>query len=192
MQNPKGEVTRILKDLNSGNGNAANELFPILYDQLKGMASSYMNYENDNHTLQATSLVHEAYIKLLDQDSIDWKGRTHFLAVSAQAMRRLLVDHARSKNRYKRGSEFSKSRIDNSLDWAILDPEKEEHVIAIDDALIELEKLNPLHAQIVEMRFFTGMTVKEVATELDLSKRKIENEWTMVKAWLRKTLKNYD
>jgi len=190
MQDPKGEVTRILKDMNSGDTNAANELFPILYDQLKGMASNYMHYENSNNTLQATSLVHEAYLKLLDQDSVDWKGRTHFLAVSAQAMRRLLVDHARSKNRNKRGGEFAKTSLD-LLEWNVLDPEKEEHVLAVDDALILLEDLNPLHAKIVEMRFFTGMTVKEVAEELGMSKRKVETEWTMIKAWLRKTLKQY-
>ena len=190
MQDPKGEVTRILKGMNLGDTNAANELFPILYDQLKGMANNYMNYENKNNTLQATSLVHEAYLKLLDQDSVDWKGRTHFLAVSAQAMRRLLVDHARSKNRNKRGGEFAKTSLD-LIEWSILDPEKEEHVLAVDDALQELEGLNPLHAKIVEMRFFTGMTVEEVATEMGVSKRKIETEWTMIKAWLRKKLKQH-
>ncbi|MCT4624790.1 MAG: sigma-70 family RNA polymerase sigma factor [Schleiferiaceae bacterium] len=190
MAEAKDEITKILKGLNSGDTKAANELFPILYDELKDMAGKYMHFENNNHTLQATSLVHEAYLKLLDQDKVDWKGRTHFLAVSAQAMRRLLVDHARTKSRKKRGGDQKKVGVE-VIEWSVLDPEIGEHVLAVDEALKKLTELNPLHAKIVEMRFFTGMTVQEVADELGVSKRKVESEWTMIKAWLRKELNNF-
>ena len=147
-----------------------------------------MYFENSNHTLQPTSLVHEVYVKMLGQNKTDWQGRTHFLAVSAQAMRRLLVDHARTKNRRKRGGDLKKVGIE-VIEWSVLDPEVGDHVLAVDDALTRLEELNPLHAKIVEMRFFSGMKVLEVAEELGMSKRKVEGEWTMIKAWLRKELK---
>ena len=186
----KNEITRILKDINNGDSNAANELFPILYDELKDMAGKYMYFEKSNHTLQATSLVHEAYLKLLDQDNVDWKGRTHFLAVSAQAMRRLLVDHARTKGRKKRGGDQKKVGVE-VIEWSVLNPEIEEHVLAVDEVLKKLTDLNPQHAQIVEMRFFSGMTVQEVADAMGVSKRKIEGEWTMIKAWLRKELNEF-
>lgn len=188
--NPQEDVTRILKDIRLGDASAANKLFPILYDELRDIAGKFMYYENSNHTMQATSLVHEAYVKLLDKEEIDWKGRTHFLAVSAQAMRRLLVDHARSKNRSKRGGEIRKVGAEVA-EWSVLSTENNDHILAVDDALNRLVKLDPLQAKIVEMRFFSGMTMQEVADELDLSKRNVEGQWTMIKAWLKKELKAY-
>lgn len=186
----KENITQILSEIREGDEKAANKLFPILYDELRDMAGRYMHFENSNHTLQPTSLVHEAYVKLLDQDRVDWKGRTHFLAVSAQAMRRLLVDHARTKSRKKRGGDQKKVGVEVA-EWTVLSTDNEDHILAVDDALHKLNELNPLQAQIVEMRFFSGMTVQEVADELDLSKRKVESEWTMIKAWLKKELKDY-
>ena len=172
-QNSNEKIQDILKDLKSGDEKAANKLFPILYDELRDIAGRYMYFENSNHTLQPTSLVHEVYVKLLGQDNTDWQGRTHFLAVSAQAMRRLLVDHARTKNRKKRGGDQKKVGIEVA-EWSVLSPEDDDHVIAVDDALEKLEQLNPLQAKIVEMRFFSGMKVQEVAEELGVSKRKVE------------------
>ncbi|NVK28774.1 MAG: sigma-70 family RNA polymerase sigma factor [Flavobacteriia bacterium] len=180
--------TKVLKDLKDGDDKAADVLFPMLYDELRSMAGNYMRYENKGHTLQPTSLVHEAYVKLIGQDDVDWQGRTHFLAVSAQAMRRILVDHARTKRRKKRGGDVKKVNVDD-VEFKLLDPEVGEHVLAIDEALTHLEKIDPLQAKIVEMRFFTGMTVQEVADALGYSKRKIESEWTMIKAWLRKNVR---
>lgn len=187
---PDKDITKILQDLREGDEKAANKLFPILYDELRDMAGKYMFFENSNHTLQPTSLVHEAYVKLLGQDKVDWKGRTHFLAVSAQAMRRLLVDHARTKSRKKRGGDQKKVGVEVA-EWTVLSTDNNDHILAVDDALNKLSTLNPLHAQIVEMRFFSGMTVQEVADELEMSKRKVESEWTMIKAWLKKELKDY-
>lgn len=188
MKTFRSDITRALNDLQEGDDKAADVLFPMLYDELRNMAGNYMRYESKGHTLQPTSLVHEAYVKLIGQDDVDWKGRTHFLAVSAQAMRRILVDHARTKRRKKRGGDVKKVNVDD-VEFKLLDPEVDDHVIAIDDALIQLEKVDPLQAKIVEMRFFTGMTVQEVADALGYSKRKIEAEWTMIKAWLRKNIR---
>ncbi len=188
MKTFRSDITRALHDLKDGDDKAADVLFPMLYDELRNMAGNYMRYENKGHTLQPTSLVHEAYVKLIGQDDVDWQGRTHFLAVSAQAMRRILVDHARTKRRKKRGGDVKKVNVDD-VEYRLLDPEVDEHVIAIDDALTMLEKIDPLQAKIVEMRFFTGMTVQEVADAMGHSKRKIESEWTMIKAWLRKNIR---
>lgn len=188
MKSVRSDITQAINDLKNGDNKAADVLFPMLYDELRSMAGNYMRYENKGHTLQPTSLVHEAYVKLLGQDDVDWQGRTHFLAVSAQAMRRILVDHARTKRRKKRGGDVKKVNVDD-VEFKLLDPEVDDHVIAIDDALQQLELIDPLQAKIVEMRFFTGMTVQEVADALGYSKRKIESEWTMIKAWLRKNIR---
>lgn len=189
MSTKKAEINSALDRLKEGDEKAADVLFPLLYDELRNIAGGYMRFENSNHTLQPTSLVHEAYVKLLDQNQVDWKGRTHFLAVSAQAMRRILVDHARTKTRKKRGGDQQKVDI-TVAEWSVLDPQVDEHVLALEDALVKLEKVDELQARIVEMRFFTGMTVQEVADALGMSKRKIEAEWTMIKAWLRKELQS--
>ncbi|GGH70322.1 MAG: sigma-70 family RNA polymerase sigma factor [Bacteroidetes bacterium] len=187
MKSFRSDITQALHQLKNGDDKAADLLFPLLYEELRGMAGNYMRYENRGHTLQPTSLVHEAYVKLIGQDDVDWQGRTHFLAVSAQAMRRILVDHARTKKRKKRGGDVHKVNVDD-VDYKLLDPEVDEHVLAIDEALTLLEARDPFQAKIVEMRFFTGMTVQEVADAMGVSKRKIEAEWTMIKAWLRSNI----
>ena len=180
------DVTKTLLQLIEGEVDA-KELFEELYPQLHDMAQRYMRYENRADSLQATGLLHEAYMKLVDQSRVDWKGRTHFLAVSAQAMRRILVDNARKKLRDKRGGDKQKVKVDD-VSWMVMSPEKEEHVLAIEEALEKLEQINPTHAEIVVMRFFGGLTVQDVADYYGWSKRKVESEWTMIKAWLRKEL----
>jgi len=188
MGEPKKDVTQTLLAVVNGQAEA-KELFEQLYPELHSMAKRYMRFEHNAETLEATGLVHEAYLKLVDQSRVDWKGRTHFLAVSAQAMRRILVDNARKKNRNKRGGDVQKISLDDA--WMAMSPEKEEHVLAIEEALEKLEKLDPVQAEIVVMRFFGGFTVEDLAQHYGWSKRKVESEWTMIKAWLRKELGGY-
>lgn len=184
-EEPKN-LTQTLLNLVDGKVDA-KELFIELYPELRDMAHRYMRYENREHTMQATGLLHEAYVKLVDQSRVDWQGRTHFLAVSAQAMRRILVDHARAKLREKRGGDKKTVKLDEA--WMAMGPEKEEHVLLIEEALEKLEMLDPVQAEIVVMRFYGGFSVQDVADHLGWSKRKVESEWTMIKAWLRKELK---
>jgi RNA polymerase sigma factor (TIGR02999 family) len=157
---------------------------PLVYDQLRALAGSMLQAERPGATLQATALVNEAYLKLVDQTRVDWKGKSHFFAVGATVMRRILVDHARSKLRQKRGGGWN--RVE--LDAAGLKIERDEDVLAVDEALTKLQTLDPIQAKIVEMRFFAGMSVAEVAEVLNVSKRKVEYEWEMIRAWLRREL----
>jgi len=189
MATKKPDVTKTLLQLLDGEIDA-KKLFEELYPQLHDMAHRYMRYENRADSLQATGLLHEAYMKLVDQNRVDWKGRTHFLAVSAQAMRRILVDNARKKLRDKRGGDKQKLNVDD-VAWLVMSPEKEEHVLAIEEALEKLESIDPVQAEIVVMRFFGGLTVQDVAEYYGWSKRKVESEWTAIKAWLRKELDEY-
>lgn len=189
IDNLKSQITHLLNDIKEGDKSKANELLPLVYEQFRSLANNYFRRENKGHTLQPTELVHEAYMKLVDQDRVDWKGKTHFFAVGAQAMRRILVDHARSKNRIKRGSGVPKLSLDEEL---TISTEREDDLIFLDDALIRLEQIDERQAKIVELRFFGGLNVAETAEELGLSKRTIEKEWTMIKAWLRKEISEGD
>lgn len=188
MAEDKNEVTKTLLAVVSGKAEA-KDLFEQLYPELHTMAKRYMRHEHNAETLQATGLVHEAYMKLVDQSKVDWQGRTHFLAVSAQAMRRILVDNARKKNRNKRGGDVQKISLDDA--WMALSPEKEEHVLAIEEAIEKLEAIDPRQAEIVVLRFFGGLTMQDIADQYGWGKRKVESEWTMIKAWLRKELDSY-
>lgn len=179
----KKEVTEVLENYNNKNRDDADRLFPLVYDQLKSLAKVYMSRENVNHTLGTTDLVHEAYFKMVDQNRVDWKGKTHFFAVGATAMRRILVDYARGKKRVKRGGDKVRVELEEGKAISI---DNEAHIIIIDDAIKELEKIDQRQADIVELRFFSGMKVAEVAEALGVSKRTIEGEWTMAKAWLRR------
>lgn len=188
MSSLKAEVTQVLEGIGSKDNQAiANELFPLVYNEFRSLAKNYLFRERNDHTLQPTALVHEAYMKLVDQDRIDWQGKTHFFAVGAQAMRRILVDHARTKGRVKRGGDQQKVELE---DYIALSPQKDEDVLALEESLEALEKIDERQAQIVEMRFFGGMTVQEVAEAMGLSKRTVESDWTMAKAWLRRHLKS--
>lgn len=186
--NDSKDLTQTLLNLMEGKVDS-KELFTELYPELHKMAHKYMRFENKAETLQATGLLHEAYVKLVDQSKVDWQGRTHFLAVSAQAMRRILVDNARAKLRTKRGGDVQKISLEEG--WMAMSPEKEEHVLAIEEAIEKLENLDPIQAKIVTMRFFGGFSVQDVADHLGWSKRKVELEWTAIKAWLRKELQPY-
>jgi RNA polymerase sigma factor (TIGR02999 family) len=179
------ETTKVLGEIARGDASASERLMPLVYDELRALAGSYMQRENAGHILQPTALVHEAFLKLVDQSRVDWKGRTHFYAVGAQIMRRILVDHARSKSRQKRGGDRQQISLDEGL---VLSISRGEDLLALDEALDKLSNLDERQAKIVELRFFGGLTVEEVAEVLGVSKRTIENEWTMVRAWLRREL----
>ena len=182
---PREQVTQILIDSAEGGRGAAARLMPLVYDELRQMARGYLQRERSDHTLQATGLVHEAYLRLVDQTAANWKNRAQFLAVAAQQMRRILVDHARAHATGKRGGEWCKVEFEDALAPAT---SRSLDVIALDDALRDLMKLNPQHSQIVELRFFGGMTVDEVAEVLDLSPRTVQREWRMARVWLRRQI----
>jgi len=160
----------------------AGELLPLVYDTLRDLAARHLRRERPDHLLQPTALVHEVFMRLVDQTRVSWQGRTHFLAVAAQAMRRVLIDHARGRKRLRRGGGRPVVALD---DEHAVPAVSEDDVLVIHDALDELARLDPRQAQVVELRFFAGMTVEEVAAELGLSKRTVEDDWTHAKAWLR-------
>ena len=162
-----------------------DELVPLVYDELRRIAARYLRRESPGNTLQPTALVHEAFLKLADQQRVDWQGRTHVLAIGAKAMRRILVDHAKRKRRLKRGGKLKRLELDAA---AALSPQRDEDLLAVDEALEKLAQIDERQATIVELRFFGGLTVEEVAEALGLSKRTVEGEWTVVRAWLRREL----
>lgn len=181
----RNEVVRVLESLNAGDRTAVERLIPLVYRELRSLAASFLRRERPDHSLQPTELVNEAYLRLVGQNRVDWQGKTHFLAVGAQAMRRVLVDHARSRLRRKRGSGVRPVEFSESLH---ISSEREGDVLALEEALQTLEKLDPDQARMVELRFYGGLTVAEVAEVMGLSKRGVEREWTMIRAWLRREL----
>ena len=161
------------------------QLVELVYDDLRRLAQHYMQQERVGHTLQPTALVHETFLKLVNQQHVDWRSRSHFFAIGAQAMRRILVTHAKQKGRIKRGGH----RLQLSLDEALtISSENDEDVLALDEAIEKLADSDSRQARIVELRFFGGMSVEETAAAMGLSKRTVEREWTGVRAWLRANL----
>ncbi len=178
------QITEILSAA-AGKSPPADKLLPIVYDDLRALAEKYLRGEPSGHTLQPTALVHEAYMKLVDQTRVDWQGRTHFFAVGAQAMRRILVDHARRRRAVKRGGDRQRITVDEQL---LAAGRRDEDLLELDEALERLAELDSQQAKMVEMRFFGGLDVAETATALGMSKRTAEREWTMVRSWLRREL----
>ncbi len=182
----KAQITGWLSDM-SGHGPHAtvDRLMKALYPELRRMAHRYFRAERAGHTLQPTALVHEAYLRLVDQTRVTWEGRAHFLAIAAKIMRRVLIDHARARARVRRGS----GRKVAALDSEVLGPDfTPAELCEVSDALDKLAVLDERQARVVEMRFFGGMTIDEVATALSVSKRTVEDDWTHAKAWLRLVL----
>jgi RNA polymerase sigma-70 factor (ECF subfamily) len=179
------DVSDTLALLASGDEEAADRLMPLVYDQMRGLARSMLNQESPGNTLQPTALVNETYLRMADQTRVDWRGKTHFFAIGAKMMRRILVDHARGKKRQKRGGGMHRIPLDDDVR---VTNRSDEDVLAIEAALIKLAELDARQAQIVELRFFGGLTVEEVAEVLNVSKRTVESDWTMVRAWLRREL----
>jgi RNA polymerase sigma-70 factor, ECF subfamily len=180
------EVTMLLSALTNGEDGAAAKLIPVVYDELRRLAGSYMRRERVDHTLQATALVNEAYLKLIEQRAVNWQSRAHFFGVAAQLMRRILIDHARGHTREKRGGEQKKV----SLDEVILFSEQQaDELLAVDDSLNLLEKMDPRQARVVELRFFAGLSVEEAAEALGVSPKTVKRDWSVAKAWLYADLK---
>ncbi len=179
-------ITKILFELKNGEQHALDELLPLVYDELRRLANSYLKKERSNHTLQPTALVHEAYLRLIGQNEIEWQNRAHFFGISARLMREILIEYARMKDRQKRGGEF-KTQI--ALDDAVsFSSQKELDIIVVDEALTKLEKLDERQARIVEMKFFGGLTVEEIAEVLGISAATVKREWSTAKLLLYKML----
>lgn len=181
----KHAVTQLLSDLQGGRSSAADELLPLVYQELRRIAAAYMRRERPNHTLQATALVHEAFLQLVDQTRVDWKNRAHFFGVAAQLMRRILVEHARTRGAQKRGGSAAKLSLEEAINYF---PQKDLTLLALDDSLKELEKLDARQSRIVELRFFGGLTTEETSEVLGISTATVEREWRSAKAWLHSQL----
>ena len=187
--NRMNEATKILTDVTLGNRTKVDRLSELVYTELHNRAQFFLRKENAGNVLQPTALVHEAFMRLVDQKRVTWEGRSHFLAIGAQMMRRILVDEAKHRRRLKRGGDRQRIELQEEL---TVTPGKSEDIEAVHDALEKLEELNPLHARIVEMRFFAGMTVAEVAIALDKPQRSVERLWKSIRAWLRRELSEGD
>jgi RNA polymerase sigma factor (TIGR02999 family) len=177
----------MLVNWSKGDPEAPARLIPFVYDELRRLARQYLQRERPDHTLQATGLVHEAYLRLVDQSTTTWQNRAHFFGVAAQIMRRILVDYARAHRAKKRGGGWDKLAFDDALAPSV---EPNVDLIALDDALKDLLALDPRQSQIVELRFFGGLTNEEIGEVLDISPRTVKREWRMAKAWLRREIMN--
>lgn len=181
-----GEVTQLLRQLSEGNQQSLPHLMPMVYDDLRRVAGAFMRRERAGHTLQVTALVHEAYLRLVDQRVVNWQNRAHFFAIAAQAMRRILVEHARAKGAEKRGGEYEKVSLDDIS--VSLTPRHSELLLSLDEALSRLEQVSPRQCRIIEYRFFAGMTEDETAAVLDISARTVKRDWRVARAWLNREL----
>lgn len=179
-------VTQLLSEIKrTAPGHRAQKLMPLVYDELRAVARKFLRAERAGHTLQPTALVHEVYLRMVDQTRVDWQGRTHFFAVGANVMRRILIDHVRTRSRVKRGGAWRRLALEDSV---LGEKTSEVDFLELNEALEALAELDPQQAAIVELRFFGGLTVEEVAPLLGVSKRKVEGEWTHAKAWLKSRL----
>jgi RNA polymerase sigma-70 factor, ECF subfamily len=181
----QADVTQLLLQASRGDDTSLEALFPLVYNELRNLAAHYLRQERASHTLQATALVHEAYLRLVDQTSINWQNRAHFFSVAAQVMRHILVDHARGHLRAKRGGGESRLSLDEAVSFFA---ERDVNLVALDDALNALAQLDPQQSRIVELRFFGGLTIDEVAEVLQISPATVSREWSLAKMWLHREI----
>jgi len=186
MTAPSKEITQMLVDWRQGNKAALDQLMPAVYTELRRLAERYLRRERPDHTLQATALVHEAYLQLIDQRNVPWQDRAHFLSLAAHLMRRILVEHARNRKTAKRGGGQCRLTLDAA---AGLSAEPDVDLVALDDALQSLAALSPEQGRIVELRFFGGLTEAEVAEVLGVAPITVKRQWRTAKAWLQQALK---
>jgi RNA polymerase sigma-70 factor (ECF subfamily) len=181
MDRPSAEVTRLLKEWSNGQDQALDRLVPQIHRELRKLAASYMRKERGDHTLQPTALVNEAFMKLVDQRAVKWQNRAHFFGIAAQAMRRILVDHARAHAAGKRGDGARRVPLDDAL---MIGGTVDIDLLALDEALTRLAATDPQQGRVVELRFFAGLTMEETAEVMRISPATVGREWRMAKAWL--------
>jgi RNA polymerase sigma factor (TIGR02999 family) len=177
------EITRMLQEWSGGKQEALDALLPLVYAELHRQASRYLRRERQDHTLQTTALIHEAYLKLIDQRTVNWQNRAHFFGIAAQAMRRILVDYARGRNRAKRGGIGEDLPLEEAA--LIVSEERRIDLVALDEALTRLAKFDEQQARIVELRYFSGLSIEETAEVLGISPATVKSDWNVAKAWLR-------
>jgi RNA polymerase sigma factor (TIGR02999 family) len=186
VEESRGNITQLLLAWSDGDESALDKLTPLVYDELHRLANHYMLRERSGHVLQATALVNEAYVRLVDGSKVRWRNRAHFLAVAAQAMRRILVDFARRRYSHKRGGQWQQKTFDEGLSIAY---EPGSDLVALDEALHDLAKLDPRKAKVVELRFFGGLSLEEAAGVLEVSADTVGRDWNAAKAWLLRELR---
>ena len=185
MVTENGQITQLLNAMKHGDANAADRLLPLIYGELHRLAKSYMRRERPEHTLQATALINEAYLRLV-QHGADWNNREHFIGAAAQVMRRVLVDYARSHRAQCRAGNLKKVELNEEL---AISPERLDEVTALDEALKRLAEENPRQVQVVELRYFGGLSVEEIAAHLGIAPRSVKRDWSLAKIWLFKELR---
>lgn len=186
MDHGQAACTQILEDYSNGDHRAADRLIPLIYDELRQLARRYLEREKNPGSLQPTALVHEAYLRLIELDRIDWQGKTHFFAMAATQMRRILVDHARAAMSEKRGGGARRITLRDSL---ALEPEVSTEFLALDEALTSLAREHSRQAEVAVLRLFSGLQVKEIAFRLGVSERTVKADWRFARAWLIKELR---
>lgn len=185
MKSAPGEVTHLLLQLKRGDKEAEGNLIPLVYNELRRIAAIHLRREAPNHSFQPTALVHEAYIRLIGIKEVDWQSRSHFFAVSATIMRRILVDHARAIHAHKRGNGWDAMSLNDAI---LPSPERAPEILALDEALDKLAALDQRQSKIVELRFFAGMNEEEAGNALGISARTVKRDWRIARAWLFKEL----
>jgi RNA polymerase sigma factor (TIGR02999 family) len=181
MGTPRSDVTQLLHQWTGGQQEALDLLLPQIYGELRRLASAYLRRERPDHTLQPTALVHEAFLRLVDQRAVRWQNRAHFFGIAAQAMRRILVDHARAHGAEKRGAGDRRVSLDDTL---LVTGAPDVDLLALDEVLTRLATIDPLQSRIVELRYFGGLTLEETAEVMGISPATVGREWTMARAWL--------
>ena len=178
-------ITHLLKEWSEGDQQALDELTPLVYEELRQQAGRYLRKERPNHSLQATALINEAFLRLIDVKDVQWQNRAHFFAIAANLMRRILVDHARRRDAEKRGGSQVCLTLDEGLAWA---NEPDVDLLAIDEALDKLAVIDEQQARVVELRFFSGLTVEETAIALGVSPKTVKRDWSVARAWLKREI----
>ena len=178
-------VTDLLRNWSDGDKQAQEELFQVVYNELHRQAARYLRHEQPGLSLQTTDLIHEAYLRLTNQQHVEWQNRLHFFAIAAKVMRHILVDHVRGRQAAKRGGSAIRLPLEDAM---VVQPGQDLDLVALDEALTRLAEIDPQQSQIVELRFFSGLSVEETAKVLDVSERTVKRDWNVAKAWLRREL----